>query len=70
MAEIIPVVDRIRARRRQHQEACAQRCIEIIELNLRVALDGFDSAPPEERPHYARRVRILGELLEYSVRAL
>ena len=70
MGEIIPVVDRIQARRRRHQEACAQRCVEIIELNLRLALDAFDTAPPHERPHYARRIRVLGELLEYSVRVL
>ena len=42
----------------------------IIELNLRLALELFDAAPPAERPLYARRVRHLSLLLEYAVNVL
>ena len=54
----------------QHERACTERCIEIIEANLRLSLDLFDSAPPEERPVYARRMRQLSALLEYAVQLL
>ncbi|MFI5366680.1 MAG: hypothetical protein ACHQ4J_13770 [Candidatus Binatia bacterium] len=67
MAVIIPFQDIVRARRREAERACAERCVEIIELNLRLALERFDVAPAAERPLYARRVRQLGLLLEYAV---
>jgi hypothetical protein len=67
MAVIIPFQDIVRARRREEERACAERCVEIIELNLRLALEMFDAAPAAERPLYARRVRQLGVLLEYAV---
>ena len=70
MAEIFPFQDIVRARRREQERAVAQRCVDIIELNLRLSLELFDAAAPEERELYARRVRRLGELLEYAVRCL
>ena len=70
MAVIVPFQDVVRARRRAHERACTQRCIDIIEANLRLSLDLFDSAPPEERPVYARRMRQLSALLEYAVQLL
>ena len=70
MAEIVPFQDIVRARRREQERAIAERCVEIIEINLRWSLELFDAAAPQERETYARRVRHLGELLEYAVRCL
>ena len=70
MAVVIPFQDIIRARRRAEEHACAERCVEIIELNLRLALEMFGAAPAAERALYARRVRQLSLLLEYAVDVL
>jgi hypothetical protein len=70
MAVIVPFQDIVRARRREQERACAERCVEIIELNLRLSMELFDAAPPEERAMRVRRVRQLGELLEYAVLCL
>jgi len=70
MAVVIPFQDIVRARRREQEHAYTERCIELIELNLRLALELFDAATPEERPLYARRVRQLSALLEYAVDVL
>jgi len=70
MAEVIPFEDIVRARRRERERACGERCIEILELNLRLTLELFDAAPVAERPVYARRIRQLSTLLEYAVHVL
>ena len=70
MAVVIPFQDVVRARRRQRERVCAERCIEIIDANLHRALEMFDAAPPAERPLYARRVRQLSALLDYAVHVL
>jgi hypothetical protein len=70
MAVVVPFQDIVRARRREQERAYTTRCIEIIEANLRLSLDLFDTAPPEERPVYARRMRQLSALLEYAVHLL
>ena len=70
MAVIVPFQDIVRARRSEQERAYAERCIDIIELNLRVVLEAFDEALPEERPMYARRMRQLSALLEYAVHVL
>lgn len=70
MGIVVPFQDIVRARRRQRDHAYAARCIEVIEGTLRLALDRFGTAPPAERPLYARRVRQLSELLEYAVHTL
>ncbi len=70
MAVVISFQDIVRARRRQQERAYTERCIEIIESTLHLALQMLDTAAPEDRPVYARRIRQLGELLEYAVRAL
>ncbi len=67
MAVIVPFQEVVQARRRAHERACHEHCIDIIEANLRLALDGFDAAPAHERPVYARRIRHLSTLLEYAV---
>ncbi len=68
MADIIPFSDLILARRRDRERAAAQRCVDLIELNLHLALERFSTAPPSEQPVWARRIRVLGELLEYALR--
>jgi hypothetical protein len=70
MAEVISFADIVRARRRQRERACAQRCIEIIELSLEYAVEMFDVAPPAERALYARRIRQLSDLLDYAVQSV
>ena len=70
MAIIVPFQDIVRARRREQERAYTERCIEIIEANLRLSLELFDGASPAERPLYARRMRQLSALLEYAVHLL
>ena len=67
MATVIPFEDLVRSRHRQRQQVEMERCIEIIELNLRHTLDQFAAASEEERPLHARRLRNLSALLEYAV---
>jgi len=68
MAEIIPFDDLVRARRRDRERESAQRCVELIELNLQVALQRFATASLRDRQVWARRIHVLSELLEYAVR--
>jgi hypothetical protein len=70
MAVVIPFQDIVRARRRQQERACTERCIEIIESTLHLALYRLEAAEPEDRPLFARRIRKLSELLEYAVQTL
>ena len=70
MAVVIPFQDIVRARRRQQERACGERCVEIIESTLHVTLHLLEAAAPHDRPFYARRVRQLSELLEYAVQTL
>ena len=70
MADVIPFQDIVRARRRQQERAYTERCIEILEATLHLALQMLETAAPQDRPLYARRIRKLSELLEYAVHAL
>jgi len=70
MAVVISFHDIARARRRNAERETTEQCVAIIEANLRVALDAFAVASPDERPLWARRVRHLGALLEYAVNVL
>ncbi len=70
MAEIVPVLVLVRARRREREQQLTERCVEILELNLRFTLDLFDRGDEEHRTVYARRLRRLSELLEYAVQRL
>jgi len=67
MAEIISIEDVARARRRALERQTTERCIEIVRLNLGLALHRFSAGPEEERPVRARQIRQLGEILEYIV---
>jgi hypothetical protein len=70
MAEVISFSDVVRARRRVRQQRETEACTQIIEANLRLALELFSTSPDAERPVRARQVRQLSELLEYVVTAL
>lgn len=70
MAVVIPFQAFVRARRQQQERAYTERCIEILESTLHLALFRLDTAAPEDRPVYARRIRQLSELLEYAVQTL
>ncbi len=67
MAVVVPFEDIVQARRRRREHLHGQRCIELIEVNLRLALEQFEMAAADERPVFARRIRQLGTLLEYAV---
>jgi hypothetical protein len=70
MAVVISFQEFVRARRRQEQRACTERCIEILESTLRLALSRLDTAALEDRPLYARRIRQMSDLIEYAGRVL
>jgi len=65
VAEILSFRDGAVSVRRRRQQDLARRCAEIVELNLRLALELYAAAPPEEKRVRARQVRQLSELLEY-----
>jgi len=67
VAVVVPFEDIVQARRRRQEHLYGERCIELIELNLRLAIEQFDAAAVDERPLFARRIRQLGALLEYAV---
>jgi hypothetical protein len=67
MAIVVPFQEIVRARRRARERDHIEQCIAIIEANLRLTLELFTTAPPDERPLYARRLRHLSGLLEYAV---
>lgn len=70
MAIIVPFQDLKRAREREREREYTERCVEIIELNLQITLRQFHEAPVAERSTYSRRIRHLGELLDYATRLL
>lgn len=65
MAKIYFIDDAVRSRRQAAQREVDERCIEIVRLNLTLALHHFNHGPEEERPVRARQIRQLGEILEY-----
>ena len=70
MAEIIPIKDLLQARQRQREQDSLQACITAIEHSLAVQLKAFANAPIEEMPVRARKIRQLGDLLEYATNLL
>jgi hypothetical protein len=65
VAEVISFQEGVRSVRRRRQHDLARRCSELLELNLRLAIELYAAAPERERPIRARHVRQLAELLEY-----
>ncbi len=65
MAQVIPIAEVVRARRRQREREYARVCLDIIEANLQLTLRLFATAPEADRPVRARQIRQLAELLEY-----
>ncbi|MCE2484857.1 MAG: hypothetical protein J4F42_05055 [Desulfurellaceae bacterium] len=66
MAEIISIRSLRQARRRHQEQVVLGSCLALIEQSLHNQLDEFASAPEEERPVRASKIRKLGELLEYT----
>jgi len=66
MAEIIPIRSLRQARRRHQEQVALSGCLALIEQSLHDQLDEFASAPEEEWPVRASKIRKLGELLEYT----
>ncbi len=67
MAEIIYLRKIMQDRRREQQQESAARCVEIVQKSLRLHLEAFAQAPPQERAVRATKIRQLGEILEYSI---
>lgn len=65
MAEVISFREGAVSVRRRRQQDLARRCGEIVELNLRLAVELYSLAPPAEKHVRAAHVRQLAELLEY-----
>ncbi len=65
MADIISLADVSKARRQALERETTERCVEIIELNLALALQRFSQGPDAERGVRARQIRQLGEVLEF-----
>ena len=70
MADVISFQDIVRSRRRRRQQELTERCIHVVELNLRLAMELYEAAPTVERPTRARHIRQLAELLEYASSAV
>lgn len=70
MAEVISLRAVLQARRQRqaHEDLC--RCVEIIRASLQSHLEQLHAAPPEEWAVRARKIRKLGELLEYTTSLL
>ncbi len=68
MAKVIFIDDAVRARRRAEERDLNERCVEIVQLNLSLALHRFSHGPEDERAVRARQIRQLGEVLEYITR--
>ncbi len=65
MAEVISFNEGALSVRRRRQQELTRRCAEIVELNLRLAVELYSVAAPEEKRVRAAHVRQLAELLEY-----
>jgi hypothetical protein len=68
VAEVISFKEGVRSVRKRRQQDLARRCAELIELNLRLAIELYGAASEDEKPVRARHVRQLAELLEYVER--
>jgi hypothetical protein len=68
VAEVLSFLEGVRSIRRRRQQDLSRRCAEIIELNLRLAVELYSAAPDEEKHVRAQHVRQLAELLEYASR--
>lgn len=64
MAEVISFREGARSIRRRRAEDETQRCLELVELNLRFAVEIYAVAPAHEKSVRARHVRVLAEMLE------
>jgi hypothetical protein len=65
VAKVIFIDDVARARRRANEREVTERCIEIVQLNVALALHHFQHGPESERAVRARQIRQLAEMLEY-----
>lgn len=70
MAEIIPFRAVLQARRRRQEQEDLCRCVEIIRASLQYHVEQLQEAPPDEWSVRARKIRKLGELLEYTTSLL
>jgi hypothetical protein len=66
MAEIIHFRTILQARRRQREQEYLCRCVELINTSLQHQIEEMQDAPPDEWSARARKIRKLGELLEYT----
>lgn len=70
MANIVEIAELRRERRRRVERNVNERCVEVLEWNLRNRLDRYFDGPPEDRSFHATQIRRLSEVLEYTLRLL
>jgi hypothetical protein len=70
MGRIIQIQDLHQARRRRSEKVSMERCVELLEWNLKKSVDDYIDAPREERSMRATQIRKLSEILEYALRLL
>jgi hypothetical protein len=70
MAEIIHFRTILQARRRQREQEYLSRCVELLNTSLRLQIEELHNAPTDEWLVRARKIRKLGELLEYTTSLL
>jgi hypothetical protein len=66
MAEVIHIGAILQVRRRQREQEYLRDCVEAIEKSLQLQIAEFATAPAQEWPIRASKIRKLGELLEYA----
>ena len=70
MAYVVEISELRRERRRRAERNVNERCVEVLEWNLRNRLDRYFEASPEDRTFHAMHIRRLSEVLEYTLRLL
>jgi hypothetical protein len=70
MAEVIHIGAILQVRRRQREQEYLRDCVAAIEKSLQLQITEFSTAPAQEWPIRASKIRKLGELLEYATSLL
>ena len=70
MGQVIHFKELHQARRRRSEKISIEKCVELLEWNLKRSLDQDFSSPLEEKSMRATQIRKLSEILEYALRLL
>ena len=58
----------IQQAKRRREGVSMEKCVGLLEWNLKISLDQYFSSPPEEKSMRATQIRKLSEILEYALR--